>query len=98
MTAPDPAAMAEFLESANLKQLFDDSTAFRRALNDVLVDSVNAHHAVMTTISQSVASNQDLRDKFAAKWLETGPVEAASVGGILQMALKAAQTTPPPTA
>lgn len=98
MPAPDPSQMEQFLETANLKQMSDDGTAFRRVLNDMLVESLKAHQTVMAALTASVASNQDLRDKFALRWLETGPVEAASVATILQQAIKAAQSTPPETA
>jgi len=97
MPAPDPQNTEQFAEAYEIKQLVDDTSHFRRALNDILVESVKVHQTIMQTLAQSAAANQDLRDKFAAKWLEIGPSEAASITALLQQAIKAAQTTPPPT-
>jgi len=98
MPASDPLQSQPLPEAIQHKQIYDDSAAFRRALNDLLVESVRAHSALMQIIMNQAASNADLRDKMAAKWLEVGPIEAASTSSALQMAIKAAQTTPPPTA
>lgn len=97
MPAPNPADTEQFAESFNIKQLVDDSSDFRKTLNDIMVESVKTHQAVMSTISQSVASNQDMREKLIMKLLETGPVESASISTLLQQALKAAQSSQPET-
>lgn len=97
MAEADPKAMQDFDAAYNLKQIVEDSSAFRRALNDIIIEAVKTHSTVMSALTASVQSNQDLRDKLAAKWLEVGPVESASVSTLLQQAIKAAQTTPPPT-
>ncbi len=97
MPEADPKAAEDTSATMNIKEQVDDGTAFRRALNDIMIQSVSAHQAVMTAITQAVQSNQDMRDKLVLKLLETGPVEAASIAAVLQQAIKAAQTTPPQT-
>lgn len=97
MADVDPSKTEQAAEALNIKQQVDDATAFRQALTNILLESVKTHHAVMSSLSAAVGSNQDLRDKLALKWLEIGPEQAASIVPLLQQALKGAQSSQPET-
>jgi len=97
MAAPDPLEMQQQIEATNLKALGELTNQLVAAFNAITIGASQNFTATMDSLNKQMLHNLDFANKTVATRLEIDPLEAASAAAILQQAIKAAQTTPPPT-
>lgn len=97
MAAPNPEEMQQEIEVVNLKAMGQLTTQLVASFNAITVGASQNFTATMDALNKQMAANLDFANKVINTRLEIDPLEAASSAAILQQAIKAAQTTPPPT-
>lgn len=97
MAEADPLSMQKQVEVTNIKALGELTTQLVAAFNTITIGASQNFTTTMDALNKQMLHNLDFSNKIVAARLELDPMEAASATAILQQAIKAAQTTPPPT-
>ncbi len=97
MPEANPASMQAQIETTNLKAMGEFTNQLVAAFNTIVIGASQNFTATMDALNKQMLHNLDFANKTIATRLEIDPLEAASAAAILQQAIKAAQTTPPPT-
>lgn len=97
MSEADPLSMQHQVETTNIKALGELTNQLVAAFNSITIGASQNFTATMDALNKQMLHNLDFANKTIGTRLEIDPLEAASAAAILQQAIKAAQTTPPPT-